>query len=125
MLLNAPVFLILVGQFLHSYALIFVAGLLSLTAGLAIVLSHNVWVGDWRVLITIFGWLGVIGGMVRIILPQKVATIGLGLIDPWRLRRWSAASSCWWLAACWPISAMPSVLRQNPRAGPGANGVRP
>ena len=51
-LLNAPVFLILVGQFLHSYALIFVAGLLSLTAGLAIVLSHNVWVGDWRVLIT-------------------------------------------------------------------------
>ncbi len=79
-LLNAPVFRVMAGQFLHSYALIFVSGLLTLTAGLAIVLTHNVWVGDWRVIITIFGWLGVIGGAVRIVVPQEVAAIGSGLL---------------------------------------------
>jgi hypothetical protein len=79
-LLNAPVFRILAGQFLHNYALIFVAGVLTLTAGLAIVLAHNVWVGDWRLIITVFGWLGVIGGVARIVLPQKVAAIGTGMI---------------------------------------------
>jgi hypothetical protein len=79
-LLNAPVFRVMVGQFLHSYALIFVSGLLTLTAGLAIVLTHNVWEGDWRVVITILGWLGVIGGLFRIIVPQEVAAIGTGMI---------------------------------------------
>jgi hypothetical protein len=79
-LLNAPVFRILAVQFLHSYALIFISGLLTLTAGLAIVLAHNVWVGDWRLIITVLGWLGVIGGAVRIVVPQKVAAIGSGLL---------------------------------------------
>jgi hypothetical protein len=79
-LLNAPVFRVLASQFLHSYALIFISGLLTLTAGLAIVLAHNVWKADWRVLITLFGWGGVIGGAVRIIVPQKVAAIGTGLL---------------------------------------------
>jgi len=37
---------------------------------IAILLNHNVWVGDWRVLITIFGWLAAIGGAQRIIWPQ-------------------------------------------------------
>jgi hypothetical protein len=79
-LLNTSVFRVMAGQFLHSYALIFVSGLLTLTAGLAIVLTHNVWVGDWRVIITVLGWLGVIGGLFRIIVPQEVAAIGTGMI---------------------------------------------
>ena len=41
-----------------------------MTAGVAILLNHNVWVGDWRVLITLFGWLAAIGGAQRIIWPQ-------------------------------------------------------
>ena len=34
-------------------------------AGLAIVLVHNVWTFDWRVIITILGWLAVLGGIFR------------------------------------------------------------
>jgi hypothetical protein len=76
MLLNGPVFRILAEQFLSSYALIFLAGLLTLTAGVALVLAHNVWVADWRVIITILGWLGVIGGIGRIIAPNLVVRVG-------------------------------------------------
>ncbi len=63
-------------EFLKSRALIYVAGLLAFLPGLAIVLTHNVWVGDWRVIITIFGWLGLIGGAFRLLFPLQVRTIG-------------------------------------------------
>ena len=53
-------------EFLRSRALIYLSGLLTMTAGLAIVLTHNVWVADWPVLITMLGWLATIGGAVRI-----------------------------------------------------------
>jgi hypothetical protein len=81
MLLNAPIFRILAEQFLSSYALIFLAGLLTLTAGVALVLAHNVWVADWRVIITILGWLGVIGGIGRIIAPDLVVRVGSAVIS--------------------------------------------
>lgn len=63
-------------DFLASPALIFVAGLLALVPGLAIVLTHNVWVLDWRLIITLFGWLGVIGGAFRILAPRQVKAVG-------------------------------------------------
>lgn len=80
MLLNAPIFRILAEQFLSSYALIFIAGLLTLTTGIALVLAHNVWVGDWRLIITLIGWLSVIGGTFRIVAPNLVVRIGDAVI---------------------------------------------
>lgn len=65
----------LADEFINSRALIFLAGVLAFVPGLAIVLSHNVWTADWRVIITILGWLAVIGGAVRILLPREVARI--------------------------------------------------
>lgn len=79
-LFNAPIFRILAEQFLSSYALIFLAGLITLTAGIALVLAHNVWTPDWRVIITILGWLSVIGGALRIVAPNLVVRIGSAVI---------------------------------------------
>jgi 4-amino-4-deoxy-L-arabinose transferase-like glycosyltransferase len=81
MLLNANAFLTLAEQFLHSYALIYLAGVITLTAGLALVLAHNVWIGDWRLIITVLGWLGVIGGTFRIVWPQEVVAIGSAMLN--------------------------------------------
>jgi len=80
MLLNSAVFRILAEQILSSYALIFFAGLITLFAGIALVLAHNVWTSDWRVIITILGWLSVIGGALRIIAPNLVVRIGGAVI---------------------------------------------
>ena len=68
-------------QFLRSYALIFLAGVITLAVGIALVLAHNVWVGDWRLIITVLGWLGVIGGLFRIIWPQEVVVIGSAVLN--------------------------------------------
>lgn len=63
-------------DFLEHRGLIFLAGVLTLLAGLAIVLTHNVWVAGWPVVITILGWLSVIGGIFRILFPDSVKAIG-------------------------------------------------
>jgi uncharacterized membrane protein len=69
-LVNGAVFRAIAEESLRSHALIYLTGLFAITAGVAILLNHNVWVADWRVLITLFGWLAAIGGAQRIIWPQ-------------------------------------------------------
>jgi len=77
---NADSFRVMAAEFIKSYSLIYIAGLLALTAGLAIVNTHNEWTGDWRVVITILGWLCVIGGVLRIVFPSFVGSIGASML---------------------------------------------
>jgi hypothetical protein len=80
MLLNTHLYLVMAEQGLRSYVLIYLSGILTLTAGLALVLAHNVWEADWRLIITLLGWLGVIGGTFRILWPQEVVEVGRAVI---------------------------------------------
>jgi hypothetical protein len=64
------------GQFLQSHALIFFSGVVALAVGLAIVNLHSEWTADWRVAVTITGWLCVVGGIIRIVFPRVVQDIG-------------------------------------------------
>jgi hypothetical protein len=73
---NGAVYRMLADEFLRSRALIYLSGLLTMTAGLALILTHNVWRADWPVIITILGWLAAIGGAFRIIAPQGTERIG-------------------------------------------------
>ncbi len=66
-------------EFLSNRGLIYLAGILTLLAGLAIVNAHNLWTDDWRVIITVFGWLAIVGGLFRILLPGQVQALGTGL----------------------------------------------
>jgi hypothetical protein len=54
--------------------------MLIMPMGLAIVLTHNVWTADWRVLITLFGWLNAIGGAVRLLAPDTVMRTGRAML---------------------------------------------
>jgi hypothetical protein len=63
-------------EYLRSPALIYLSGLAAMTLGIAIVLNHNVWVANWPVLITVFGWLSAIGGAARIALPGQTRAFG-------------------------------------------------
>jgi len=76
MLLNQAAYAAMIAEFVHSNALIFISGVLSLPAGLAILNVHRAWTADWRVIVTILGWLAVIGGVLRLVLPQVTAMIG-------------------------------------------------
>jgi hypothetical protein len=62
--------------------LLFIAGLLGMTAGLAIVLSHNVWSGGvLPVVVTLFGWASLIKGVLLLVLSpeteSRVFIVGL------------------------------------------------
>ena len=52
---------------------IFVLGALDLAVGLAILQVHNLWVPDWRILVTLVGWFGLVRGLVRILVPTRLA----------------------------------------------------
>lgn len=77
---NAQTYRYMAEQFLVSYALIYLAGVIALVAGLALVNAHNLWTRDWRVVITILGWLSLIGGIVRILVPQEGAIVGTAIV---------------------------------------------
>ncbi len=68
-------------EFLNNRALIFITGVLAMVAGLAITNSHNIWIADWPVIITLFGWAMIIGGAARMALPTVVDTIGSAMMD--------------------------------------------
>jgi hypothetical protein len=79
--LNRAAYRTMAQEFLRSPALIYLSGLLTMTAGVAIVLTHNVWAAGWPVLITIFGWLATLGGAARIALPRQTRMIGETMLD--------------------------------------------
>jgi uncharacterized membrane protein HdeD (DUF308 family) len=66
-------------DFLESRPLVYVVGVLTLLGGLVILNTHNVWAG-WPVIITIFGWLCVIGGAIRILVPDTVRGLGEAML---------------------------------------------
>ena len=74
-------------EFLASRALIFIAGFLALLGGLAIVNTHNLWVAGWPIIITIFGWMAVIGGVIRMALPGVTKSIGEAMLGSAALLR--------------------------------------
>ncbi len=76
LLVNQAQFGIIANEFLQSPALVFLTGLIILPAGLAVVLTHNVWAADWRVLITLLGWLSLISGIIRLLVPKRALDVG-------------------------------------------------
>jgi hypothetical protein len=80
LLINGAAFRTLAGEFLNNPALMFLSGVITLPAGLAVVLTHNVWTADWRILITLLGWLAIVGGLARILAPQRAVAVGRTLL---------------------------------------------
>ncbi|HKZ95809.1 MAG TPA: hypothetical protein VJ045_02375 [Hyphomicrobiaceae bacterium] len=80
MLLNPSLFPAMASQLESNYGLVFVAGIMALVAGLAVVRAHNIWEPGWRVIITIFGWLAVVGGIARMMIPDQAAAIAASFV---------------------------------------------
>lgn len=78
-LLNQKLYADMIGQAVLVPVVIYLFGVMALLAGLAILNVHRAWTADWRVLITILGWLLVIAGIVRIALPGIAASLALTL----------------------------------------------
>jgi hypothetical protein len=80
-LLNLGAWPALAEQAFRDPALIFVSGFPLFVAGLAIVRAHNRWAGGWPLLVTILGWLTLLGGLSRILFPTRLADIAVPLVQ--------------------------------------------
>ena len=81
-LLTRPeAFRALLREFIASALIMYMAGFFGLLGGLALVLTHNVWALDWRVLITLLGWTSLIRALVTIFSPRWIVSTGAWLID--------------------------------------------
>ncbi|MGB8843725.1 MAG: hypothetical protein WCC64_21955 [Aliidongia sp.] len=85
---------------LHSFqaspATLYLTGFLAVLGSMALVLTHNLWVLDWRLIITVAAWVGVLKGAVILLQPQPILS----------LARWFAAHQ----GAILAIGAMNSVI---------------
>ena len=79
-LINRENFRAMAKEMIASRELMFIIGLLTLLGGLAIVNTHNVWQG-WPIIITIFGWIFVVSGALRILFPDIVRSIQNTALD--------------------------------------------
>jgi hypothetical protein len=82
MLAHAQATVEIMKEIVQTPPLLFMAGLMAMTAGLAIVLAHNVWSGGaLPVIVTLFGWASLIKGMLLLLLSpdteSRVFIVGL------------------------------------------------
>ena len=72
-------------QFIGDRPLIFLTGVLALMGGAAIVWFHNIWVKDWRSLVTLLGWAALIEGALMILGPVSLIRIARSFLKSDRM----------------------------------------
>jgi uncharacterized membrane protein YhaH (DUF805 family) len=72
--MNLDIFTAAIGPSFATH--VYLNGTLLFIAGLAIVRAHNVWSRRWPVLITLVGWVAVVGGLSRMVAPVSAQQAG-------------------------------------------------
>lgn len=75
--LNRRVVAKLIAELSGNVSLTIFSGAMLVILGLAVVLKHNVWVADWRVIVTILGWITLLKGLLRTFAPEKVPKLAV------------------------------------------------
>jgi len=56
----------------EDHAITISTGYITFLLGLVTVIAHNVWVSDWRVAVTILGWMTLLKGATKIAFPGHI-----------------------------------------------------
>lgn len=67
---------VLVKEIGSNTSVLLFSGTIHIILGLLVILSHNIWSTDWRVLITVLGWITLAKGIIRLFFPHKVLIWG-------------------------------------------------
>jgi len=80
-LLSKPqMFRTMLPEFIGSPILLYLAGFLGLLAGMAVVLTHNIWALDWRLIITLIGWSTLVRALITIFQAQWIVAAGHAIL---------------------------------------------
>jgi hypothetical protein len=72
---NKPYFNAVMTDLANSKGLLWLTGLITFVMGTVIVALYNVWSADWRVIVTLLGWLTVIKGAVILLFPSSMLLV--------------------------------------------------
>jgi len=72
MIVNQKRLVSMMEEFIDSPPLIFLTGVLALIGGISVICFHNIWTVDWRSLVTFFGWVAAIEGVLLIVIPDPL-----------------------------------------------------
>ena len=72
LLINGDYYKKVIDDMLKNTGFMIYGGMMALVFGFLIVKHHNLWVQDWRVLITLLGWIGLIKGVLLFVAPKAL-----------------------------------------------------
>ncbi|KTD04680.1 Integral membrane protein (PIN domain superfamily) [Legionella geestiana] len=74
-------------EVISNRGLFFVLAFITLILGLMMVVSHNIWMMGWPVLVTLFSWLVLLTGLFRLFYPSMAMSVAKSFLDnPVRMR---------------------------------------
>lgn len=71
MLVNSKRFASVFSEVASSSSLLLFSGVIALLFGIVIIVSHNVWLWEWQVFVTLAGWLAFLKGACLLIAPTN------------------------------------------------------
>ena len=105
--LRAPSMGVLAADFFRSDLFVWFAGALLLFAGLLIIAFHQYWSSVAAVIISLFGWVLALRGVLLMAAPDLYERGGM-YFD----RGAGCAADLWYSCRCWPLSHLCRVARQ-------------
>ena len=79
-LINRDVMKKMYMEVLKSEAWMWLLGVVTFVLGLVMVMAHNVWAGEWLVLVTIFGWAALIKGVMLVLFTDSMVSFSKGIL---------------------------------------------
>lgn len=71
MLVNARFYETMLKRMIEDEVALFITGLAVLVIGYFLVAYHNIWVGGSTIIITVFGWMALLKGLMLVIIPEQ------------------------------------------------------
>ena len=93
LMVNAEAWPKMIREYAENTALCFLGGFLTLILGLLILAFHHAWTADWRVVVTVFGWLAAIKGGLLLIWPKPLLELSERLMTGASQLRYMGAAS--------------------------------
>lgn len=74
-------------EIMGNRGLFFIVAIVTLILGLLMVVSHNLWVMDWPVVITLISWLVLVSALLRLFYLDTAMKMARGFVEhPGRMR---------------------------------------
>ncbi|HXY32619.1 MAG TPA: hypothetical protein VEI07_00240 [Planctomycetaceae bacterium] len=79
--LKPQMFRTVLRDFTASPALMYLGGFFGLLGGMALILVHNVWSLDWRIVITLLGWIALVRALIAIFRSEWILKAGSVILE--------------------------------------------